>query len=223
MSVTDNPTTNLFRPVPRVLIGLDSWTDTRFTGSDEGDWFVFGFPPQAAPGSAPDNPPDQVLIGQYTVANPGPSGGVFGSMFVNFFHTIAGGFVEQISITGIFDTHLPGDVCIGDIDDDGVVSVPDLLLLLADFGSCDGSPADFDGDGCVTVVDLLALIANFGSCPGSECVWDVNGDGFVDNDDVQQVLDNFGPCEDCPEDVNGDGIVNGTDVAAVATHFGPCP
>ncbi len=68
-----------------------------------------------------------------------------------------------------------------------------------------------------------ALIANFGPCPGSECIWDVNGDGFVDNDDLQQVLANQGPCDGCPEDVNGDGVVDGSDVAAVATHFGPCP
>ncbi len=120
---------------------------------------------------------------------------------------------------GAYEFQLP---CPWDLNGDGVVSVPDLLLLLGDFGSCAGSPADFDGDGCVTVVDLLALIANFGPCPGSECVWDVNGDGFVDNDDLQQVLGNQGPCDGCPEDVNGDGIVNGQDAAAVSTHFGPC-
>jgi predicted outer membrane repeat protein len=113
--------------------------------------------------------------------------------------------------------------CPWDLDGDGNVGVVDLLMLLADFGSCDGSPADFDGDGCVTVVDLLALIGHFGPCPGVPCVWDVNGDGVVDQSDLQQVLDNFGPCDGCPEDVNGDGVVNGQDAAAVATHFGPCP
>ncbi|MEE8130475.1 MAG: hypothetical protein V3T48_09315 [Vicinamibacterales bacterium] len=117
----------------------------------------------------------------------------------------------------------PFTPCPWDLDGDGNVFVTDLLLLLGDFGSCDGSPADFDDDGCVGVPDLLALIANFGPCPGSECVWDVNGDGFVGNDDLQQVLDNFGPCDGCPEDVNGDDVVDGSDAAAVATHFGPCP
>ncbi len=121
---------------------------------------------------------------------------------------------------GAYEFQLP---CPWDLDSDGNVFVTDLLLLLADFGACNGSPADFDGDGCVTVVDLLALIANFGPCPGSECVWDVNGDGIVDNDDVQQVIGNPGPCNGCPEDVNGDGVVDGSDAAAVATHFGPCP
>jgi hypothetical protein len=45
----------------------------------------------------------------------------------------------------------------------------------------------------------------------------------VDQADLHQVQDNFGPCDGCAEDVNGDGMVNGQDVAAVATHFGPCP
>jgi predicted outer membrane repeat protein len=113
--------------------------------------------------------------------------------------------------------------CPWDLSGDGTVNVVDLLMLLAEFGSCDGSPADFNGDGWVTVVDLLALIANFGPCPGSLCVWDVTGDGVVDQSDLQRVLDNMGLCDECPEDVNGDGIVNGQDAAAVATHFGPCP
>ncbi len=64
---------------------------------------------------------------------------------------------------------------------------------------------------------------SFGPCPGSACPWDVNGDGVVDQSDLDQVVQNMGPCEGCPEDVNGDGMVNGQDVAAVATHFGPCP
>ncbi len=116
-----------------------------------------------------------------------------------------------------------GIPCPWDLDGDGNVFVIDLLLLLMDFGSCDGSPADFDGDGCVTVVDLLTLLFNFGPCPDGRCPWDVNGDRTVDAADLWQVLGNFGPCDGCPEDVNGDGIVNGLDVSAVATHFGPCP
>jgi len=121
---------------------------------------------------------------------------------------------------GAYEFRVP---CPWDLDGDGNVFVTDLLLLLMDFGSCEGSPSDFDGDGCVTVMDLLTLLGNWGPCPGSPCVWDVNGDGTVDQSDLQQVLDNFGPCDGCPEDINGDGVVNGQDAAAVATHFGPCP
>ena len=56
-------------------------------------------------------------------------------------------------------------VCPWDLSGDGEVNVADLLLLLADFGSCDGTQADFDGDGVVAVPDLLALLAHWGPCP----------------------------------------------------------
>ncbi len=113
--------------------------------------------------------------------------------------------------------------CPWDLDGDGDVFIRDLLMLLMDFGNCDGSPADFDGDGCVTVVDLLLLLSNLGPCPDGRCLWDVNGDNVVDLADLIQVLSNLGPCDECPEDVNADGIVDVQDVVAVVTHFGPCP
>lgn len=51
----------------------------------------------------------------------------------------------------------------GDINLDGVVSVPDLLLVLGDWGPCPAAPAscnsDINGDGVVDVVDLLQLLA----------------------------------------------------------------
>ena len=125
----------------------------------------------------------------------------------------------------IFSPFVPP--CPWDLDGDGNVFITDLLLLLMDFGSCDGSPADCDGDGCVTVLDLLTLLFNFGPCPDGECPWDVTGDGTVDLTDLWQVLGSIGsPCDTpagCPEDVNGDGVVDVHDVVAVITHFGPCP
>ncbi len=89
------------------VIGLDTWTDTRLTGSPEVSWFLAGFPPQGNPGQGPVNPPDKVLIGQYSVVNPGPTGGVFGSMFVNFRHTNAAGVVEVITLPAAFDNQVP--------------------------------------------------------------------------------------------------------------------
>ncbi len=89
------------------VIGLDSWTDTRLTGSDEVSWFLAGFPVQGDAGGGPDNPPDKVLIGQYTVVNPGVTGGVVGTMFVNFRHTNAAGVVEILTVKGAFDNQIP--------------------------------------------------------------------------------------------------------------------
>ena len=142
-------------------IGLDSWTSTQLTGSDEVGWFIAGSPPQGDAGSAPDNPPAQVLIGQFTVANPGPNAGVSVQMFVKGFHTNAGGVVEDFLIAvEVF----PPPFC-PDLDGDGMVGVPDLLLLLAAWGTNPAGPPDFDGDGLVAVPDLLLLLVNWGACP----------------------------------------------------------
>ena len=45
-----------------------------------------------------------------------------------------------------------------DIDGDGVVSVGDLLILLADWGTCSCCPSDVTGDGLIDISDLLAVI-----------------------------------------------------------------
>ncbi len=143
------------------IIGLNSWTSTRLTGSAEVVWFIGGFPPQGGAGSAPDNPPDQVLVAQFTVANPGPNAGVSVQMFVQGFHTNAGGVVEEFLITGVF----PPLPCPADLDGDRIVAVPDLLALLAAWGTNPGGPPDFDGDGQVAVPVLLTMLAAWGACP----------------------------------------------------------
>ena len=55
----------------------------------------------------------------------------------------------------------------GDLNGDGSVGVPDLLLLLNMWGPCGectsgGCPADLDGDCNIGVDDLLILLANWG-------------------------------------------------------------
>lgn len=55
--------------------------------------------------------------------------------------------------------------CPCDVDGDGMVAVPDLLALLAAWGSNPMHPADFDLDGTVAVPDLLTLLAAWGPCP----------------------------------------------------------
>ncbi len=68
---------------------------------------------------------------------------------------------------GSMDNSLFADdcTCPWDLDADGAVAVPDLLALLAAWGTDPGGPPDFDGDGAVAVPDLLALLANWGPCP----------------------------------------------------------
>ena len=56
-------------------------------------------------------------------------------------------------------------VACADLDGDGAVRVPDLIILLAAWGPCPGDcPSDFDGDGEVRVPDLILLLAGWGEC-----------------------------------------------------------
>ena len=68
---------------------------------------------------------------------------------------------------GSMDNSLFADdcTCPWDLDTDGTVAVPDLLALLAAWGTDPGGPPDFDGDGMVAVPDLMALLAKWGPCP----------------------------------------------------------
>jgi len=75
---------------------------------------------------------------------------------------------SSITEAGIDDfdvTVLCGAACPGDIDFDGTVGVPDLLILLAAWGPNPGHVADLDFDGVVAVPDLLIVLAGWGPCP----------------------------------------------------------
>jgi hypothetical protein len=54
--------------------------------------------------------------------------------------------------------------CPSDVTGDGVVSVTDLLALIAAWGPCSGCDADLDGNGIVDVSDLLTVIGDWGPC-----------------------------------------------------------
>lgn len=58
-------------------------------------------------------------------------------------------------------THL----VVGDLNQDQIVNVADLLLLISQWGPCPAAgncPADLDASGAVSTVDLLTLLANWG-------------------------------------------------------------
>lgn len=58
----------------------------------------------------------------------------------------------------------PGASCPGDLDNNGAVTVFDLLILLSQWGPCESCAADLENDGIVNVFDLLVLLANWGPC-----------------------------------------------------------
>ena len=55
-------------------------------------------------------------------------------------------------------------------------------------------PCDFNGDDIVDVNDLLILIADWGTCTDN-CNSDVNDDGEVDVNDLLILIAAWGPCE----------------------------
>lgn len=57
---------------------------------------------------------------------------------------------------------LEGD-CPGDFDDSGTVAIPDVLILLVDFGCQSGCIADLTGDDKTLTDDFLAFLAVFGT------------------------------------------------------------
>ena len=53
-----------------------------------------------------------------------------------------------------------------DASDDGIVGIPDVVTLIAQFDvqsplNCTGGTCDFNGNGCVDVLDLLTLLAHY--------------------------------------------------------------
>ncbi len=80
-----------------------------------------------------------------------------------------GSFLFQVDF--VIDDDQPTG-CLGDLNEDGVVNVFDLLSLLENWGSCvniEGKfgfcPGDLNEDGVVNVFDLLILLENWGDCP----------------------------------------------------------
>jgi hypothetical protein len=50
---------------------------------------------------------------------------------------------------------------LGDLNNDGVVNVQDLLILVQQWGRCNACTADLNDDGVVNIADLMLLMANW--------------------------------------------------------------
>lgn len=55
--------------------------------------------------------------------------------------------------------------CLSDINDDGAVTIDDILALLSKWGCTNCPDEDLNADGIVDIDDLLAIMANWGNCP----------------------------------------------------------
>lgn len=56
------------------------------------------------------------------------------------------------------------EICLGDFDDDGCISISDLLLFLTGFECANICEHDLDNDGLTGVSDLLILLSLIGDC-----------------------------------------------------------
>lgn len=80
-----------------------------------------------------------------------------------------GGLSRQAIPPSMWSYEVPAPPCPGDIDGSGAVDFPDLLEMLAAWGTCPpGGPcaADLDLNGEVGFPDLLQLLTGWGSCSG---------------------------------------------------------
>lgn len=86
----------------------------------------------------------------------------------------------------------PGDIAhvILSLDLVGLGSLLALEAQLVTRGDAEQTPGDVNGDGYVNVDDLLVVISQWGPCPG--CSGDLNGDGVVGVDDLLVILAHWG-------------------------------
>ena len=101
----------------------------------------------------------------------GGGGGGGSSFYPADFSCIAGGNDAHGSIEIIYFVAFTDDTCdyscncLGDLNDDGAVTVADVLVLLSGFGCAipDDCPSDANGDGFTNVEDLLVVLSVFGT------------------------------------------------------------
>lgn len=79
---------------------------------------------------------------------------------------------------------------------------------------------DFVTNGQVDTAELLTVSDTVGPCTGTFCPGDVNGNGYVGDNDYQELLATLGPCPGGVFDVNNDGNVTIGDMLAVTNNLG---
>ena len=120
------------------------------TASDEGSWTTIAL--EVPPGS-----PDINSIHTYEWTVPDDVDNIFWVLVFQENQAIDYDDVSDDPFAVV------ASLCVGDLNDDGVVDVTDLLDVIAEWGALK-SPADINFDGVVDVTDLLIVVANWGKC-----------------------------------------------------------
>jgi len=120
-----------------------------------------------------------------------------------------------------------GTLCKITVDANGAA---DVNVALAEEDTSRGGVVMKDASGITAALNGVTLHFSYGppcwACP----LWamgDLNGDGFVNANDVVPIINSFGtgdgtiPCAVAPEaDVNKDGYINASDVVPIINNFG---
>ncbi len=107
---------------------------------------------------------------------------------------------------------------IGDVNLDGMRNEADMMIAQMNLGNAGTwCTGDVNGDGIVDQDDL-DIIAGVAACPA-----DLTKDGIVNGADLANLLANWGENPGVAADLNGDGFVNGADLASLLATFGDCP
>lgn len=140
------------------------------------------------------------------------------------------GSLEDCDADGVPDVC---DLNYADCNDNGIADYCDIADEFSDDVNEDGIPDECDPDcnenGYPDFYDIAFGISEDGNGNGipdeCECA-DINGNGWVDVDDLLILLGLFGSCPDdpgCPGDVNWDGSVNVDDLLLLISAWGePC-
>jgi hypothetical protein len=128
-----------------------------------------------------------------------------------------------------FTTRSSGSFGQGDLNGDGIVDLPDLTLLSANYNRLLFAPADSDDDGDVDSIDLAQIGANWlKSVEAPYEAGDANGDAHVNLFDLMafdasQNRAYFGPLPSplirITGDLDGNGIVNDIDSNIVSANL----
>ena len=126
--------------------------------------------------------------------------------------------------------------CDEDLNRDNRVDDADIDIMTQQWGPC---PLEGDVFGCdhsknslagasdslVDDADSLTDPENYPTTPTPHrprCEGDLNGDTFVDEQDVARLLRHYGTCTACEEDLNKDGFVDDADAQIIDQQRGSC-
>ena len=126
--------------------------------------------------------------------------------------------------------------CDEDLNQDNFVDGADVTIMTRQWGACRPEGDVFGGDhsgGSLTGrSDSLVDDADSLSGPDMDratttltaprCDGDINGDTFVDEQDMAQLLRHYGACVACEEDITEDGLVDDADAQIIDQQWGPC-